>query len=244
MKRIFILFFIAFAFCACGNDEALRVGMAPNYYPFNFKDDDGKLSGFDVELVNELSKRLNLDVVYKSDLKFDDLSLALLNSEIDMIASSFSITADRLLFVDFTKPYYFTKSVYVKRGNDIRIRSKEDLRNKKIGVRKGSLQEKSIKEQSIARIKIVSIEEIDKLFRLLNSKEIDALFIDDSIADAYLGLYKDLEKFHYEEDGSLGYAFAFKKNENEGLIDSINEELENMKKDGIMKALLDKFNLP
>lgn len=35
-----------------------------------------------------------------------------------------------------------------------------------------------------------------------------------------------------------------KKNENEGLIDSINEELENMKKDGIMKALLDKFNLP
>ena len=90
---------------------------------------------------------------------------------------------------------------------------------------------------------LASIEEIDKLFRLLNSKEIDA-FIDDSIADAYLGLYKDLEKFHYEEDGSLGYAFAFKKNENEGLIDSINEELENMKKDGSMKALLDKFNLP
>ncbi len=108
-----------------------------------------------------------------------------MDKKIDLISSSLFITPERLKLIDFPGAYYFSKNAYLKNKNDENIKTKFDLKGKIIGVRKGSSQEQILKKYS--DIKIMSLEEIDKLFRLLNESKIDAVIADNSI---YCGVFK------------------------------------------------------
>jgi polar amino acid transport system substrate-binding protein len=92
--------------------ETLMVGSECTYFPFNYRDSDGVLKGYDIDVANEIGKRLKAKTEYVC-MKFDGLLPALLAGKFDLIAASLSITEDRRQKIDFSEPYRLSIGQFV-----------------------------------------------------------------------------------------------------------------------------------
>ena len=81
----------------------LRVGVSP-FTPWTFKNAEGKLVGFEVDVATQLAKDLGVQVELKEYL-WENIITALLNKEIDIIVAGMTITPQRALKVNFSIPY-------------------------------------------------------------------------------------------------------------------------------------------
>lgn len=237
MKKLFALLLASLV--SLGATE-LKVGTAANYPPFEFIDDQNKIAGFDIDLVEELSKKVGFKYQFVN-MNFDGLIVALKTGKINAIASAMSATDERRKSIDFTDAYYSTENIYLrKKGNDD-IKDKASLDGKKVGVQLGTVQEMAAKE--IKGAKIVTSEETVTLVLGLKANKLDSIMLDSSIGYGYLKKNPDLEEFYKEPDGSEGFSMAFDKDKNKELIEKINAALEEMKKDGSYDKLLEKYDL-
>lgn len=86
-------------------DKVLRVGCDAAFAPFTYTDDNGKLIGFDVDLINAIAKEMGYTVDMKG-YPFDGIIPTLITNNIDLIISGFTISPERAQRVDFSDPYY------------------------------------------------------------------------------------------------------------------------------------------
>ena len=98
---------LAFVGATAQAAEPLRVGVEGAYPPFSWKEPDGSLKGFDIDMANEVCKRLNRECVLVEQ-EWDGMIPALLAKKFDTIIASMSITEERKKRVDFTVKYYNT----------------------------------------------------------------------------------------------------------------------------------------
>lgn len=84
--------------------EKLRVGMECTYAPFNFKNEDGDLMGYDVDVARGVAGLIGADLEYICQ-KWDGMIPALLANKFDLVVASMSITDKRLLKMDFSDTY-------------------------------------------------------------------------------------------------------------------------------------------
>lgn len=248
-KQILALFFfsIALFFSACdsskskntASNQILNVGIEPTYKPFDYKE-NSKLTGFDVDLLDAIAKDLNISINWV-EMNFDGLIPALKTGKIDMIASAMSVTEERKKSVDFSNTYYMTKNLYIKRKDDISLKTKDDLVNKKIGVQLGTLQENAAK--NIKNATVEANADLNVAILALKNKKIDAIILDKDVAKGYLEQNPELNSFFEEDDGSSGFSFAFDKDKQKELIEKINTTLEKLKQNGTYENLLIKYEL-
>ncbi|EAK0460407.1 basic amino acid ABC transporter substrate-binding protein [Campylobacter upsaliensis] len=251
MRKIFafLVAFLSLFVVACSdtsttnNDSnaslSLRVGTAPNYKPFDYKE-DAKLTGLDIDLVNEIAKREGIELTWV-EMSFDGLIPALKTGKIDMIASAMSATEDRRKSVDFSDVYYTTKNLYIKKKDNEALNSKEDLEGKIIGVQLGTLQEPAAK--AIKDTKMQSNESLSVVIMELKEGKIDAVVADKDVSTGYLKENADLIGFFEEEDGSEGFSFAFDKDKQKEAIEKFNKGLKDLKADGTYEQILTKYEL-
>ncbi|EAH9136987.1 basic amino acid ABC transporter substrate-binding protein [Campylobacter upsaliensis] len=251
MRKIFafLVAFLSLFVVACSdtsttnNDSnaslSLRVGTAPNYKPFDYKE-DAKLTGLDIDLVNEIAKREGIELTWV-EMSFDGLIPALKTGKIDMIASAMSATEDRRKSVDFSDVYYTTKNLYIKKKDNETLNSKEDLEGKIIGVQLGTLQEPAAK--AIKDTKVQSNESLSVVIMELKESKIDAVVADKDVSTGYLKENADLIGFFEEEDGSEGFSFAFDKDKQKEAIEKFNKGLKDLKADGTYDQILTKYEL-
>lgn len=251
MRKIFafLVAFLSLFVVACSdtsttnNDSnaslSLRVGTAPNYKPFDYKE-DAKLTGLDIDLVNEIAKREGIELTWV-EMSFDGLIPALKTGKIDMIASAMSATEDRRKSVDFSDVYYTTKNLYIKKKDNEALNSKEDLEGKIIGVQLGTLQEPVAK--AIKDTKVQSNESLSVVIMELKEGKIDAVVADKDVSTGYLKENADLIGFFEEEDGSEGFSFAFDKDKQKEAIEKFNKGLKDLKADGTYEQILTKYEL-
>jgi polar amino acid transport system substrate-binding protein len=110
----------------------LTFAMSGLYPPLNFKK-DGKLTGFDVEIGNEIAKRIGLEANPVTN-PWETIIQGLKAKKYDAIIGSMTATPERDKQVDFTNPYYLSGAqIFVAEGNSD-IQSKEDLAGKTVGV--------------------------------------------------------------------------------------------------------------
>ncbi|MBL8507128.1 MAG: transporter substrate-binding domain-containing protein, partial [Chitinimonas sp.] len=123
--------------------KEVRVAIDATYKPFTYKTPDGKPTGFDVDIANALCAEMKAKCVFVEQA-WDGMIPGLNAKKYDAIISSMSITEDRKKAVDFTGKYYNTPSrIVVKLGTIKNVPA--ELKGKKIGVLKGSTQEKYAK---------------------------------------------------------------------------------------------------
>jgi polar amino acid transport system substrate-binding protein len=84
--------------------ETLRVGMECTYAPFNFKNADGELDGYDVDVAKGVAEIIGADLEFVCQ-KWDGMIPALLANKFDLVVASMSITDARLEKMDFSQPY-------------------------------------------------------------------------------------------------------------------------------------------
>lgn len=94
--------------------DTIRVGTTCTYFPFNFKDSDGNLSGYDVDVAREVVKRTGNEIEFVCQA-WDGLIPAILAEKFDVIVASMSITPERMEKLDFTVPYRISEGRIIGR---------------------------------------------------------------------------------------------------------------------------------
>lgn len=246
MKKILQVLGVCFAlfFVACSQDkgDSIRVGLNAEYPPFEYKK-DAKIVGFDIDLLEAISKRVGFQYSL-THMSFDGLIPALKAGKIDMIMSGMSATAERMKQVDFSVPYYEGVTLFMKRKDSSDIVDKESLKGKKVGVYIGTVQEQAaMKMQSEYGFEIVKSDSIlGAVMNLLQGK-VDVAMADYATAQGYLKEHADLEGFYHEGDGSEGLSIAFDKGKHADLLAKINTAIEEIKASGEYDEILKKHGL-
>lgn len=106
----------AAASAADGPDDKLRIGTEGTYPPFNYLDDAGRFTGFDVDIALALCTKMDIQCEFVQQ-DWEGLIPALQAGRFDMIAASMSITAKRRLVVSFTDRYYSNIVRFVARND-------------------------------------------------------------------------------------------------------------------------------
>jgi len=123
------------AFAQSGLDQiktagVFKVGTEGTYPPFTFHDASGALTGFDVEIAQEIARRLGVKAEFIEG-KWDGLIAGLDARRYDAVANEVTITDERKAKYDFSTPYIVSKAVLLVRADNASIKSFEDLKGKK-----------------------------------------------------------------------------------------------------------------
>ncbi len=121
MKKALALLTAAFAVVALGaqnpaSAETLRVGMECTYAPFNFRNADGELDGYDVDVAKGVAGIIGADLEFVCQ-QWDGMIPALLANKFDLVVASMSITDTRLEKMDFSQPYRISVGRLVGKKN-------------------------------------------------------------------------------------------------------------------------------
>lgn len=240
MKLFFKLFFGVALLATLALSQTIKVGTNATYPPFEFINEQNQITGFDIDLISEISKiaGFKFEIV---NISFDALIPALKADKIDIIASAMSATPIRAKAVDFSKPYYNTMNLFIKRADNKDLTKLEQLEGKKISVQLGTVQELAARE--IKSAKVMAIDEIFGAVMAVKNSKADALIVDSSIGYGYLKQNPDLAEFLILPDGSDGFSFAFDKNKNKELQAKVDSAIDELKRNGTYDELLIKYDL-
>ncbi|MDP5370324.1 MAG: ABC transporter substrate-binding protein, partial [Pseudomonadota bacterium] len=153
-----------------GKNATLTVAVSADYPPFEYYK-DGKIVGFEIDLMNAIGKELKRDVTFQ-DLPFESILGALQSKRVDLSISCLSATPERAKVVDFSVHYNTSKTVLIT--DDVSIKSMNDLKGKTVGVQLGSTNEICLKEwlPKVAGMKMQSLSKVPDLIQNLKVKRI------------------------------------------------------------------------
>lgn len=253
LRRAGLLLSAALFIAACGSDspststtttEGGKAAVAPEglvksgtltvcsdtpYEPFEFKDDSGKDTGYDIDLLRAIAGDAKLDLAV-IDLPFDGILGSVEAGDCDVVASAVTITDERAKQVDFSKPYFDAdQSLLIKSASDQEITALTDLKGKTIGVQSGTTGETYANEHNPGGT-IKSFEDADGLFGALESGDIVAI-LQDLPVNAYRATKDSSVKVIETYPTGEKYGFAMKKGST-SLLEFINAGLTTLRDDG------------
>lgn len=224
----------------------LKVAIDPTYEPFTFKSADGQPTGFDVDIANALCEQIKRKCEFVEQV-WDSMIPGLNAKKYHVIISSMSITDDRLKEVDFTDKYYNTPSrLVLKKGT--KFTDAASIKGKKIGVLKGSTQEKyALGDLKPAGVIVNSYEAQDQVYLDIKSGRLDGTVAD--YMEVTGGFLSKPEGAKYELVGpdlkqpqyfGYGAGIALRKGEDK-LKGELNEAIKAIRSNGTYKTLNDKY---
>lgn len=223
--------------------EKLRFVTDSDYPPFHYFDEEGVLTGFNVDLAKAICETLGVECEVRP-VEWEELFTSLDNGEADAAIASIRIDADALAKADFTERYYATPARFIARKeNELEDVQPETVEGKKIGVTKGTGHEAFLKLY-FPNAEIVSFETADDAQTALKTGEVDFVFGDgigltfwlngvtsDGCCEFRGGPYLDSRFF------GEGVGIAVKKG-NRRLVDILNYGLEQVHASGRYEGLV------
>jgi polar amino acid transport system substrate-binding protein len=215
--------------------EVLRVGTDATFPPMEFVE-NGKRTGFDIELVEALGKAMNRKIEWV-DIDFKGLVPGLVSRRFDMAVSAIYITDERKKVVDFTEPYYAGGLVAMVKDNSP-IKSLAELDGKKVTVQVGT---KSVSYLGThhPKVQLVEVEKNQEMFNLVDIGRADAAVTGKPAAFQYVrtrGGLRVLEQQLTTEE----YGMAVRKDMPE-LTKAVNAALAKLKADGTYGRIVNKW---
>ena len=221
-------------------DGVLTVGSDIPFAPFEFRE-GGELTGFDVELVEEIASRLNLTTDWR-DTAFDTIFTQLAAGRYDLVASATTITPEREVQVNFTTPYYRAQqSLTVNTEQTPDIQSVDDLgEGHAVAVQTGTTGEAWARENLEPNgVQVRSFPEAPDTYTALEAGQVTGVIFDEpaSVAEATKRpALEVVEAIDTDED----YGFGVDP-QNEELLDAIDEALQAMIDDGTYQQIYDSY---
>lgn len=251
MKRIITLFFIFIFAISCSKTETqkttssdnslqkvkesgkLVLGLDDTFAPMGFRDDEGNIVGFDIDLAKEVANRLGVELEAKP-IDWSSAILSLKKGDVDVIWNGFAVNESRKQQVNFTKPYLYNRLMIAKYSDRDDINSKEDLKGKIVGVQSGSSNYETLVNDPISK-EVKEIRQYDSYvnaFLDLEAKRIDAVLVDEIVGRYYIA--KENADFKLLEDKPITSQYlsvGLRKTDTE-LLNAIDKALDDMRADG------------
>jgi polar amino acid transport system substrate-binding protein len=218
-----------------------------NDAPFSYTDvESKKLKGVDIEILKEICKRLGIPDLQMKVTDFSNLLVELNNKNVDMVADAMYVKDERLQIAAFTDKWYQEGEAVVIPETST-IKTKEDLKGKKIGAQPGTTFYETA-QKWLDEGKIGTLEAYDNqatLMTAVNTGKVEAVVTDGIVAgytlssDSSLKL-KLLSPYEAEASGQIGAAVRF---EDKAFLEEVNGALNEMKADGTLLKILKDFGL-
>lgn len=213
----------------------LTMGTNATFPPYEYKDGDDVV-GIDAEIAQALADKLGLQLEIV-DMDFDSLVASVQSGKIDMSLAGMTVTEERKQNVDFTDSYATgVQVIIVKEDSD--IASADDLEGKLIGVQQGTTGHLYCSDD-FGEDNVIPYANGATAVQALLQGKVDCVVIDQEPAKAFVeaneGL-KILETAYTTED----YAAAVSK-DNPALTAALNSALQELKDDGTIQGILDKY---
>ncbi|WP_404822644.1 amino acid ABC transporter substrate-binding protein [Paenibacillus gallinarum] len=231
---------------ACGSDtsgsaeDKIVIGIDDKFAPLGFRDKDNEIVGFDIDYAKAAAKKMGKEVEFQP-IDWTSKESELNSGRIDLIWNGYTITEDRKDKVLFTKPYLTNSQVVVTLA-DSQLASLADLAGKKVGLQNLSSASDALNENPI-KDQIKSISEFpDNVLALsdLKSGRLDAVIIDEVVADYYMSLEEGTYKILDETLSPEEYGIGVKKG-NEELLTSLQTALDELIEEGTATTISEKW---
>ena len=252
-KYIFLLFAVVSIIIGCSSktsneqtftqeDDSLKrvknagklvLGLDDTFAPMGFRDENGDIVGFDIDLAKEVANRLGVELEAKP-IDWSSAILSLKKGDVDVIWNGFAVNESRKQQVNFTKPYLYNRLMIARYSNRDDINSKEDLKGKVVGVQTGSSNYETLVNDPISK-EIKEIRQYDSYvnaFLDLEAKRIDAVLVDEIVGRYYIT--KENADFKLLEDKPITSQYlsvGLRKTDSE-LLNAIDKALDDMRADG------------
>lgn len=220
-------------------DGKLTVCSDAPYEPFEFQDENGVWTGFDMDLMRGIAEDngLELEVTVQP---FDGIWLAPQAGTCDAVASSMTINDERKQNADFTEGYFDSyQSLLVRTEDKDTLNSLESIAGKTIAVQTGTTGEAFAKENA-PTAKIQSFDDASAMFLALESKQVDGVLQDFPI-NAFRAVKQGTSAVSAEfKDVIEQYGFSVAKGNTE-LLAAMNASLAEMRENGKYDEIFAKY---
>ena len=243
--RPFWLLVIIIILAACGAKEATKDGIklveegtfnfaaSGEFNPFSVTNDDGSMSGFDIDVAEAVAKQLGLEPV-QHKFKFGGIVEGVKSGRFDAAVASHSISEERLKAVNFSTPYYYSgPQIYVR--PDSVVETLDDLNGLEIAVAKGTTYSE-IAEPITSNIKFYDSDVV--ALEALSKGKHDAVITDFVTGKEAIGAGMNI--VGKELLGKSEQAIAIAK-DNEALLEQVNKALETLRENGTLAEISNKY---
>ncbi|MFQ3789103.1 transporter substrate-binding domain-containing protein [Halomonas sp. A29] len=226
----------------------IRLGVDIPYEPFMYRQPDGELTGFEIELGNAVCDYLEVSCTWVEQ-DWDGIIPGLLARNYDAIMSSMSITDERAERVLFSEPYYTTPSAWITPNDrEIDIEDRDSLKGLAVGVQRATLQDNYVTELYGDIVEIRRYTSADDVVTDLRAGRLDLTFMDYPVAESTIAIdtagsdFKRISGFIKEPEHIFGkgVGVAFRPRD-EALAERFNEALAALKENGTYDELMERY---
>lgn len=217
------------------NEGVLTMATNAQFPPYEFYDGQ-EIVGIDAEIAKAVADKLGLELKIE-DMEFNSIIGSVQSGKVDMGLAGMTVTEERKQSVNFTESYATgIQSIIVKEGSD--IKSVDDLTGKKIGVQLSTTGD----IYAVGDYGAENVEEYNKgadAVQALITDKVDCVIIDNEPAKAFVADNEGLQILDTEytvED----YAACLSK-DNEALLNAVDGAIKELKEDGTIQSILDKY---
>jgi polar amino acid transport system substrate-binding protein len=249
MKKLFKLLLLTFTVFSISfakdnslqniqDKEEIIIGLDDTFAPMGFRDEEGKIIGFDIDLANEVANRIGVKATFKP-CEWDGIIFDLRSKKIDLIWNGLTITPEREKQIAFSTPYFDDDQIVIVKNPN--IKSFQDLKDKKIGVQLGSASYFAFENSALSK-------ETNNLNKYSTNVEalldLEAGRTDAVVIDAVVGKYYISKKPNFIvlndilEKQQMGVGM---RKDDVALKNKIDETLANMKADGSFDKIYKKW---
>ncbi|MCK4997726.1 amino acid ABC transporter substrate-binding protein [Candidatus Pacearchaeota archaeon] len=225
------------SFVKIKDKEIIKIGTGGEAPPHSYYNEDDELTGYDIELIKEIMKRLDIGIEFII-IPWTEIFNDMKAGKVDVIIDGITITPERSQEMLFSDSYFLTGQALIVKKENTDIISAEDLDDKKVGTQIGTTSAKEAMKYA-SNIKFITYEGTLTAIEDLRKNTIDAAITDFGVANKIIKENDDL-KIIGDLLSKEHYGIVTQKN-NIALIDEINEVLQEIKDDGTLDKLETKW---
>ena len=217
----------------------LVVALEGAWQPWSYHDESDTLVGYDVEVSRAIAEKLGVEPEYvESD--WDSLFAGLDAGRFDIVCNGVEVTDERAKTYDFTTPYGYIHTALAVRKDNEDIKSFEDLKGKTTA---NSLASTYMELAESYGATVQGIDTLEETIQLLTAGRIDATLNADVSFYDYLNVHPDADfKLVAQTEDASHVAIPVRKGDDStSLLEAINTAIEELRADGTLKALGEKY---
>ena len=216
----------------------LIVALEGAWQPWSFHDESDTLVGYDVEVSRAIAEKLGVEPEYvESD--WDSLFAGLDAGRYDMVCNGVEVTEERAKTYAFTTPYGYIHTALAVRKDNTDITSFEDLKGKTTA---NSLASTYMELAESYGATVQGIDTLEETIQLLTAGRIDATLNADVSFYDYLNVHPDADfKLVAQTAEASHVAIPVLKSEDTAYLDALNTAIEELRADGTLKTLSEKY---